>query len=154
MEQETTQAQVSTDKWWAVSCYVPILNVLTCVITSVRMSTSEMCLFHARQGLVLFGFWFLTIVIALLSPILSLMLWGCALLLHGFGAFAAFQGKKVRIPVIASIADKIPPRYLFETLTGRVSKEMRNEMKKKKSDDIPVETPNVEVDAGDQTNNN
>jgi uncharacterized membrane protein len=145
MEQEVTPPEASNDdKWWALSCYVPIFNVLTCVVTSVRMSTSELCLFHARQGLVLFAFWFLTIVIALLSPLLSLMLWGCVLALHAFGAFTAFSKKMTKIPFVSQLADKIPAKYLFETLTGRVDKEMRMEMKKK-AGDSEVKEPATET---------
>jgi uncharacterized membrane protein len=110
---------LDSDKKWAISCYIPVLNLVTCVLTSVRKVNSSFCLFHARQGLVLFGLWFLTIVVALVSQTLSLMLWGVVLLLHGSGAVLAFKNEVSKIPVLGDLAMKINEYYLFKLLTGK-----------------------------------
>lgn len=115
------------EKGWAMSCYIPVFNVVTCVLCSVKMVSSKFCLFHARQGLVLFCLWFLTIVVAVISPVISLMLWGVVLLLHVSGMMIAYSAKTTEIPVVATFANKIPEDYVFRLLT-------------KKSLDKPVST--------------
>lgn len=102
-----------------MSCYIPIFNIVTCVLTAVKMVNSKFCLFHARQGLILFALWFLTIVVAMVSPVVSLMLWGVVLLLHGSGMVIAFNMKETAIPIIGQFAVKIPENYLFNFLTRK-----------------------------------
>lgn len=110
---------LSGDKGWAISCYIPVFNIVTCVLCSIKMVSSKFCLFHARQGLILFFLWFFTIVVAVFSPILSLMLWGVVLLLHVSGMVIAYGGKATEIPIIAGFAAKIPEDYIFKMLTGK-----------------------------------
>lgn len=112
-------SNISRERRFAVSCYVPVFNIVTCAITAVRLVESRFCLFHARQGLVLFSLWVLSIVVAAISPILSLMLWGVVLALHFAGFVIAFKMKDTQIPVIGSIALKIPEKYLYTLLTGK-----------------------------------
>ncbi|MDA1060474.1 MAG: hypothetical protein O3B47_01635 [bacterium] len=113
-------ADLSVEKRWSMSCYIPIVNIITCVLTSVRMNGSKFCNFHARQGLALFGLWFLTILIALVSPTLSLMLWGVVLLLHITGMVIVAQGKETKIPLLGQLAMKIPENHIYMVLTGKV----------------------------------
>lgn len=120
---------ITGEKRWAMVCYIPVFNIVTCVLTAVKMVNSKFCLFHARQGLVLFGLWFLTIVVAVISPIVSLMLWGIVLLLHGSGMVIAFNMKETAIPIIGQFATKIPENYIFSFLTH------------KKVDKVPQSTP-------------
>lgn len=110
---------ITGEKRWAMVCYIPVFNIVTCVLTAVKMVNSKFCLFHARQGLVLFGLWFLTIVVAVISPIVSLMLWGIVLLLHGSGMVIAFNMKETAIPIIGQFAAKIPENYIFSFLTHK-----------------------------------
>ena len=110
---------ISGGKKWAISCYIPIFNIITCILTSVRMVNDKFCTFHARQGLVLFALWFLTILVALILPILSLMLWGVVLLLHIAGIVIAASGKETPIPIIGQLAMKIPSDYIANLLTGK-----------------------------------
>ncbi|MEK7673342.1 MAG: hypothetical protein AAB373_05675 [Patescibacteria group bacterium] len=110
---------ISVEKRWAVSCYIPVFNIVTCVLTAVRMVSSQYCLFHARQGLVLFGLWFMTLVVALFSPVVSLMLLGVVLLLHGAGMVIAFRMQTIEIPILGKLAMRIPPTYLFTFLTTK-----------------------------------
>lgn len=107
------------EKGWAMSCYIPVFNIVTCVLCSIKMVNSKLCLFHARQGLVLFILWFFTIVVAIISPIISLMLWGVVLLLHISGMVIAYSGNVTEIPIIATFAKKIPEDYVFKFLTGK-----------------------------------
>lgn len=111
--------KLPSERKWALSCYVPILNVVSCLITLVRMVDSKFCRFHARQGLVLFLLWFLTIVVALFSQIVSLMLWGVVLFLHALGVAMAFGNQMTKMPVIGRISEKIPEYYFFRLLTGK-----------------------------------
>lgn len=116
---ETKLASLKGEKGWAVSCYIPVLNVVTCVLVSIRMVKSKFCLFHARQGLVLFFLWFLTILVAFISPTLSLMLWGVVLTLHIAGVIFAFSMQTTEIPLVAHFALSIPEDFVFKMLTGK-----------------------------------
>lgn len=110
---------ISRERRFAVSCYIPVFNIITCPITAVRLVESKFCLFHARQGLVLFSLWVLSILVAAISPILSLMMWGVVLVLHFAGFIIAYQMKETQIPLIAQMALKIPEKYLYSLLTGK-----------------------------------
>lgn len=105
---------------WAVGCYLPVFNVVVCLLASVKMVHSKFCLFHMRQGLVLFAFWFGILFISFLSQTLGLMFWGVLLLLYISGAVIAFSGSDTAIPVVGSLALKIPETYLFRKLTGKL----------------------------------
>ncbi|MBT7736927.1 hypothetical protein HN709_04510, partial [Candidatus Peregrinibacteria bacterium] len=109
---------IETDRNWAVMCYIPVLNVVTCPLAAVRRTGSKFCRFHVRQGLVLFALWIFTILIAFISPILSLMMWGVTLLLHGSGAYIAYLQKDTQIPVVGQLAMRIPEYYIYTKLTG------------------------------------
>lgn len=117
---------VSIERRWAISCYIPFVNVVTCLITAVRMIESPFCLFHARQGLVLFGFWFFTNFIALVSPVLGLMLLGVIFSLYFAGIFFAWRGVNIAFPVVGQVAGRIPPHYIFTTLTGKIPQNIDN----------------------------
>lgn len=112
-------SQLSDERKWAIACYIPIFNVVGCALTFARKVDSDFCRFHARQGIVLFILWFLTIVVALFSQILSLMLWGAVILLHIFGVMIALSKQKTKIPIIGQIATKIPEYYFYKLLTGK-----------------------------------
>lgn len=116
---ESKIATLKGEKGWAMSCYIPVFNVITCVLTSIKMVSSKFCLFHARQGLVLFLLWFLTIVVAVVSPMLSLMLWGVVLMLHIAGMFISYSMKVTEIPIVSHFAAKIPDDFVFKYLTGK-----------------------------------
>lgn len=107
------------EKGWALTCYIPVFNLVTCAITSVKMVNSKFCLFHARQGLVLFVLWFITVVAALFSQWLSLLLWVVVLFLHGAGIAIVLGMKQTLLPIIGQYAMKIPETYIFTLLTGK-----------------------------------
>ena len=111
---------LDTDRKWGLACYVPVLNIVACPLAIVRRVNSRFCLFHASQGLVLFALWFLTVLVALFSQVLSLMMWGVVLLLHFSGMYIVFLNKETKIPIVGNIASKIPEHYIFTLLTGKV----------------------------------
>ena len=112
-------ATLSRERLWAMACYVPVVNLVICTICSVRMVNSVLCLFHLRQGLVLFVFWFVTVLVGFLSQTLSLMLLGVVLLLHLWGAISAYKQSQNLLPLVGNFALKIPPYYLYKRLTGK-----------------------------------
>lgn len=127
---------LDSDRKWAISCYIPVFNVVFCALASVRKVNSKFNLFHARQGLALFALWIFTILVALVSQELSLMLWGIVLLLHGAGIFIAYGKAETKIPVLGQLAMKIPENYLYQLLTGKTP-----EQKQKPPIQQPPQTP-------------
>ena len=113
-------ANLSVEKRWAMSCYIPVVNLFTCVLTSVKMVNSKFCRFHARQGLIVFALWAVTILIGVIFPSLGLMLQGIFLLLCIAGIVVAYGGKEGSIPIIGQFAQKIPEYLIFKTLTGKI----------------------------------
>lgn len=109
---------MTEEKKWGLLCYVPVLNIVLCAICSVKMNQSKFCLFHARQGLTLASLWIFAVVVAVVSPFLSLILWVIMLILHGAGMALAFSGQVMEIPFVGKIAMKIPEDYLYKLLTG------------------------------------
>jgi len=116
----TKISDVSAEKRWAMSCYIPVINLLTCVLTSVKMVNSKLCRFHARQGLIVFGLWVLATLVGFISPTLSLMLLGVFLVLCVAGMVIAYGGTEGQIPVVSGFALKIPEYYIFKLLTGKI----------------------------------
>ncbi len=112
-------ADISNERKWALGCYVPVINVVVCVIASIRMVNSRFCLFHVRQGLVISALWFLTVLVSFISQTLSLMLWGVVLLAYISGFVIVISRKTSKIPLLGQIAEQIPEYFLFETLTGK-----------------------------------
>lgn len=110
---------LSHERLWAMACYVPVVNLVICLLCSVRMVNSQLCLFHLRQGLVLFFFWFATVMTGLVSQTLSLMFLGVVLVLHVWGAVGAYRQNQNLLPVVGNFALKIPPYYLYKRLTGK-----------------------------------
>ena len=117
--EENVNIEISGERIWALLCYIPAFNILTCPLASVKMVNSKLVRFHARQGLALFGFWFLSVLVAIISPLLSLLLWGVALFLSILGMVIAFNGKETRIPILGQLAAGIGEYALFKLLTGK-----------------------------------
>lgn len=107
------------EKKWAILCYIPVINIVTCVFCSVIMVSSKFCRFHARQGFILFAFLFITMFSAIISPTISLMLWGIVFLVHFSAMIMAIRGDLFKIPVLGNFAEKIPEYYVYQLLTGK-----------------------------------
>lgn len=111
--------EVINERVWAILCYIPGFNIVSCPIAAVRMVNSQLVSFHARQGLILFLLWFAVIILALISPVLSLIVFFVMIALHAWGFAQAFAMGKSKLPVVGEIAMKIPETFLFTTLTGK-----------------------------------
>lgn len=116
-------SNVSSEKRWAMSCYIPVVNLFTCVLTSVKMVNSKLCRFHARQGLVVFAVWLVATILGVVASTLSLMLLGIFLVLCVAGMVIAYEGKETSLPVLGQLAVKIPEYYIFKFLTGKIPEE-------------------------------
>lgn len=132
---------LDSDRKWAISCYIPVFNVVICALASVRKVNSKFNLFHARQGLALFALWIFTILVALISQTLSLMLWGVVLLLHGTGMFIASSKAETKIPVLGQLAMKIPEYYLYQLLTGKIPEQKQQPPAQPSAQEPPQNTP-------------
>ena len=117
-------SDISVEKRWAMSCYLPVVNLLTCALTSVKMVNSKYCRFHARQGIIIFLFWVVATLISLISQTLGLMLLGIFLLLSIAGIVVVYKGKNGKLPIVAQFADKIPEYWAFKTLTGKIPEQL------------------------------
>lgn len=109
----------SEEKTWALLCYIPFINLITCLLTAVRQVNSSYCRFHSRQGLMIFIVFAVAVLISLVSVILSLMLHGIVIALYFFSLYFTYSEKHFRIPLLAILADRIPEYYLYEVLTGK-----------------------------------
>ncbi|MFA5948103.1 MAG: hypothetical protein WC806_03970 [Candidatus Gracilibacteria bacterium] len=110
---------LNREKKWAILCYIPVINVITCTFSSVIMASSQFCRFHARQGFILFAFLFITMFSSIISPTISLMLWGIVFLVHFSAMIMSIRGDLFKIPILGNFADKIPEYYVYELLTGK-----------------------------------
>lgn len=104
---------------WALGCYVPVINVFVAVVASVKMVSSKFVLFHARQGLIIFAFGFLSLFLSFISAKLTWMFQGILFLAHVAGIVIVLQKKMTKLPVIGQFVDRIPESYIFELLTGQ-----------------------------------
>ncbi len=90
---------------YIVFSYIPFL----CLLPILRLSESENLRFHAKQGLVLFLIEIFASVF--LIPAISSLVWRAILIVcigsSIAGILFALQGKRVRLPLIADLADKI-----------------------------------------------
>ncbi len=149
MQEESSQQKPyqSDDRKWGLICYIPVINLITCAVTAVVKVKSKFALFHARQGIVLFVLWFITILVAFVSPVLSLMMWGAVLLLHAAGMVIAYGGKTTKIPVLGDFALKIPETYFFTLLTQKTLDEEDKPAVGQQQPDQPRTVPPAEGSA-------
>ena len=63
--------------------------------------------FHAKQGMVLFGAWVLTLVIEQFSYGLGQLIYLVIGIFSIWGIINVLQNKSVRLPVVADLGDKI-----------------------------------------------
>jgi uncharacterized membrane protein len=89
----------------AVLSYIPFL----CFIPLLNMRDNKEAFFHARQGLILFLFELLAalFLIGALSNLVFKLVLIFTLASSVVGIFYVLQGKKIRLPIIGDLADKI-----------------------------------------------
>ena len=136
---------VSNEVKWSIGCYIPALNVVFCLLASVRMANSDFCLFHVRQGLVIFAFWFLAFFVGVVGRFVGLgflgtMLWGVVLLAYIAGIVMVLQKSITPLPVVGAIAEKIPKYFFFEMLTGKKADTIMNQGENKSDGTQPTDT--------------
>jgi len=98
-------AESASNPLYIVFSYVPFL----CLLPILRISENANLRFHAKQGLVLF---LIEIFAAIfLIPAFSSLVWKAILIAcigsSIAGILFALQGKRVRLPFVADLADKI-----------------------------------------------
>ena len=134
-------SNISSERKWAMSCYIPVFNIVVCILASIRMVNNKFVLYHVRHGLILFAMWFVTIVVSLISPTISLMLLGVVLLFHVFGLIAAYKTKTSKIALVSGFANKIPEDYIFKKLTGKTPEKIPDANPAQENVQTPPVTP-------------
>ncbi len=89
----------------AILSYIPFL----CFIPLLNMRDNKEAFFHARQGLILFLFELLAalFLIGALSNLVFKLVLILAFACSVVGIWYVLQGKKIRLPLIGDLADKI-----------------------------------------------
>ncbi len=149
---------LSLEQKYGMSCYIPFFNVVTCLITGIRKVHSPFCRFHARQGLILFGYWIVFMVLSLIlsfipyiGSILAVFLLLFILVLHFGGIFATYHNQTNKLPFVKFFLDKIPEYYIYMTFTGKVPEEKEKEDQKKaeeeeKKEEDVKETKQIDIE--------
>jgi uncharacterized membrane protein len=100
---EPEAEEVREGKIYAVVAYLSLL----CIIPLIVKKENPFVLFHGKQGLVIFIGEVALFILSIAFP----FLWRIGLLLllslSFLGIIAALQGRSVRLPVVAKIADRI-----------------------------------------------
>ncbi len=98
--------EVKEGKPFAILAYLSIL----CIIPLIARKDNSFCLFHAKQGLVLFIAEVAVFVLSVL-PVIGGILWRIGVLAFGFiSIWAIVQvllGKNPKIPLVFELAEKI-----------------------------------------------
>lgn len=95
--------KIDEDRLFALLSYISIL----CVVPLLYKKDNDFVLSHGRQGLALFLCEFAVFIVTILLPILLkpfLFVFG---LLAFVGVIAALQGKKIRLPFIYPLSEKL-----------------------------------------------
>lgn len=112
--EKTTQEE----RMWAAIGYIAFLGVVTLAIKP----KSEFCKHHAAQGLTIFAVWFVSLILLAMPSFIGAI--GGLLLLGAtgiavFGIVKAIQSYKMELPVLSSIAKKIPTDSIIGSVTGK-----------------------------------
>ena len=103
MQENFSKEVVLDGKIYALLAYLSIL----CIIPLIVKKNNPFVLAHGKQGLVLFvvqvAVWILSIVLPMILAPLMFILMGLSFL----GLIATLKGEYVRLPLIATWADKI-----------------------------------------------
>ena len=113
-------SNITHEQRWALSCYIPCLNIFVCVLAMIRMINDNYVIHHSKQGVILFIFWLSTLFIGLVSPSISLLLLGIVLFLHFLGLSTAYKKSVKEVPIISSLSLKVPVVKIFKLLTGKL----------------------------------
>ncbi len=139
---------VSNEVRWSIGCYIPAFNVIFCLLAAVRMANSDFCLFHVRQGLVIFGLSFFGMFISVIGRFIGFgflpsMFSGVVFLAYIAGIVMVIRKSTAPLPIVGAIAEKIPKYFFFELLTGKKADTIMNQSENKPTDQ-PVPPMNKE----------
>lgn len=112
--EKTTQ----DERMWAAIGYVAFLGI----VSLAMKPKSEFCKHHAAQGLTIFILWFVSLILLAMPSFIGAI--GGILLLGAtglavFGIVKAIGSYKLEIPVLSSIAEKIPTNSIIGSITGK-----------------------------------
>lgn len=106
------------EKMWAAIGYIAFLGV----VTLAMKPKSKFCRHHASQGLVLFGLWFIGLILLAIGSIFSaigaILMLGISILAV-IGIVKAISSYEFNVPVLTGIAKKIPVDAIVGSMTGK-----------------------------------
>lgn len=112
---KTTQEE----RMWSAIGYIAFLGV----VTLAMMPKSDFCKKHAQQGILLFIFWFIGLIvlalpITILSGIGGLVLLAITIVAI-LGIVKSISSYELNLPVISGLAKMIPAETIVGSLTGK-----------------------------------
>lgn len=94
---------MQNDRWLKIASYLWALVLIPFFSAKEKPDVQ----FHAKQGMVLFGAWVLTLVIEQFSYGLGQLIYLVIGIFSIWGIINVLQNKSVRLPVVADLGDKI-----------------------------------------------
>jgi len=114
----TPENTTQEERTWAAIGYIAFLGVVSLAIKP----KSAFCNHHATRGLVIFIFWFVSLIlfampsfIGVIGGLLLLGLTGLAI----FGIVKSIQSYKLELPILSSLANKVPVSAIIGSVTGK-----------------------------------
>ncbi len=144
---KTTQEE----RMWSAIGYIAFLGV----VTLAMMPKSEFCKKHAQQGILLFVFWFIGLIllafpISILSGIGGLIIVASTVIAI-LGIVKSISSYELKLPVLSDLAKMVPAEAIVGSLTGKATKGTEptptpvptptEEPKKEEEPPAPTETP-------------
>ncbi len=111
----------SDDRLWGAICYIPMMALLALI---VRPESAYVKL-HGKQGLLMLGLFFCTVIMYVLfwplGPILGMLGQFALFVLSIYSAYLAFMGNWWKIPVLGDVAEKLPVNVLTKAATQAIT---------------------------------
>lgn len=106
------------ERMWAAIGYIAFLGV----VTLAMKPKSEFCKHHASQGLLLFLFWFIGLILLAIGSFLS-VIGGILMLgitvLSVLGIIRAISSYELKVPVLTGLAKNVPVNAIVGSMTGK-----------------------------------
>ncbi|MBU1446248.1 hypothetical protein KKD70_03225 [Patescibacteria group bacterium] len=107
------------ERVWGAISYIAFLGIITLAMNP----TSKFCKNHAAQGLLLFIFWFIGLIVMAVPFFLTMFFGGILFFgvmgLGVFGMYKAFTSYELNIPIFSDLAKKMPVDSITESITGK-----------------------------------
>lgn len=140
---KTTQEE----RMWSAIGYIAFLGV----VTLAMMPKSEFCKKHAQQGILLFVFWFIGLIllafpVAILSGVGFLIIVVITIVAI-FGIVKSVSSYELKLPVLSDLAKMVPAEAIVGSLTGKTQKPAAPALKPEGASQAaptPTETPVAE----------